>query len=192
MIVKRFEKCDVTSSNSIASVRGVAHFRPTTFGIFGKPLDHAERQILARPEGVVDDDADFGFGFRGGADILLEVPFRVREIEGAGHLDEFGPELLRRPGELCKLERAGRLRAHGDGNAPATSSMTMPATRAALVEGHRRKVAGRAAGKEGGIVGVEAAVDQEADIGPQRRLIDRKPRLVRERRRDRYVAPLKE
>ena len=33
MMVKRSEKREVTSSNSIASVRGVAHFRPTTFGI---------------------------------------------------------------------------------------------------------------------------------------------------------------
>ena len=33
MIVKRSEKCEVTSSNSIASVRGVAHLRPTTFGM---------------------------------------------------------------------------------------------------------------------------------------------------------------
>ena len=33
MIVNRSEKFDVTSSNSIASVRGTAHFRPATFGI---------------------------------------------------------------------------------------------------------------------------------------------------------------
>ena len=33
MIVSRRAKCETTSSNSIASVRGVAHFRPTTFGI---------------------------------------------------------------------------------------------------------------------------------------------------------------
>ena len=33
MMVKRSEKCEVTSSNSMASVRGVAHFSPTMFGI---------------------------------------------------------------------------------------------------------------------------------------------------------------
>ena len=33
MIVKRLEKFEVTSSNSMASVRGVAHFRPTTLSI---------------------------------------------------------------------------------------------------------------------------------------------------------------
>ena len=33
MMVTLPAKCDTTDSNSIASVRGVAHFKPTTFGI---------------------------------------------------------------------------------------------------------------------------------------------------------------
>ena len=33
MMVSRPAKVETTSSNSIASVRGQAHFRPTTFGI---------------------------------------------------------------------------------------------------------------------------------------------------------------
>ena len=33
MMVSRVEKVETTSSNSIASVRGQAHLRPTTLGI---------------------------------------------------------------------------------------------------------------------------------------------------------------
>ena len=102
MTVSRSAKVETTSSNSIASVRGQAHLRPTTFGIVGEPLDQAERNRRARPERVVDDDADVGGGRRF-RNVFVEILLGVLEIEGAGHLDEFGAEPLRRLGELPQL-----------------------------------------------------------------------------------------
>ena len=130
MMVKRLEKCEVTSSNSIASVRGVAHFSPTTLGIFGEPLDHGEGEVRGGPEGIVDDDADLGRGLRRGAHEFLEVGLGVGEVERAGHLDE-----VEAPSACAAL--ASRTSSsvlvvwppNASGTRPATSSTTISATR---------------------------------------------------------------
>ena len=89
-------------------------------------------------------------------------------------------------------KRARGLGAHGDRHAPRHFIDDDRGNACALVEGHCREIARRAAGEKGGIVGIEAAIDQEAHIGAQCRLIDGQARLIGERRRDRDVAPFQE
>ena len=81
MIVNRSEKFEVTSSNSIASVRGTAHFRPTHIRDIRQPPDHFEGDVRTGPEGVVDDYADIRRGLGRRPDKLLEVAFGVGEVK---------------------------------------------------------------------------------------------------------------
>ena len=82
------------------------------------------------------------------------------------------PSFCRGLGQAAELQRAGRLRPHGDGKPAVGLGHHRLGDRDPLVEGHGREIARRAAGQQRAI-GLDAVVEQEAHIAPRRRQIDR-------------------
>ena len=171
---------------------GRCPFEAHDVGNSGEPLDHAEGQVLAGPERVVDDDSKLGFGLRRGADVFLEITLRMREVEGAGHLNEACAQPACGLRKALQFQRAGGLGTHGDRDPAGDFADHDLGNLAALIETHGREIARRASGEEGRVVGVEAGVDEEPQIGPQGRLVDRHALGVGKRCGNRDVTSLQQ
>ena len=159
-------------------------FQTDDVGHVGEALDQGERQACRGPEGIVDDDADLGGRGRALADEGLEISLAVLEIERAGDLDEIGAELLGGFGKAHQLQGASGLGAHGDRGGTRHLVDHHRGDPAALLEGHGREIACRAAGEKGRVAAAKAVVDQEAHVAAQGPFVDRQAGRVGERCRD--------
>ena len=154
----------------------------------GQPFDHGARQPEARPERVVDDQADIR-GIRRSHDVLLEVTLGVPEIERRRHLEVVRAGALGRLRERDQLASACRLTAHRDRHATRRFVHDRLGDRHPFVEAQRREVSRCATGEEDGVAGDHAAIDQEPHVLPDRAEIHLEIRVV-EHGGDGHVAAL--
>ena len=140
-------------------------------GISASRSTIAKREVLAGPESVVDDDAQLRLGLGGGPDIGFEIRLGMGEVERTGHLDEIGADPLGRLGQPNQFQGAGGLRAHGDRHRTCRLVHHDLGHANTLFEGHGGKIARRAAGQKRGVFGIQSGIDQEPDIGPERRFV---------------------
>ena len=175
MIEKRGENLETTPSNVIIAVSGVDHFRLTTLGTSTRRSIERARQPEAGPERVVDDEADVG-GVGAGENVVEEVALGMGVVERRRDLDVVGPDGRRGLDEPDELERARRLAADRDRYPTGGRRDGSLPDRHALIEGHRREVAGRSAGEEDRVARQAAALDEELDMPRDRVEVDRQIR----------------